>query len=207
MDNELLQAISDSATETVVAVEKWLKNRENLADVVRLGQVMTEVLKAGGKLMACGNGGSLCQAAHFAEELTGRYRNDREPLGAIALSDAAHMSCVANDFGYAEVFSRAVRGFGRAGDGLLLLSTSGNSANLLAAAKTAKSLGISTFALLGKDGGKLKNQCDYEICVPGSTSDVIQNLHMIIIHLWIETIEREIFPANYTAKTTALLSH
>jgi D-sedoheptulose 7-phosphate isomerase len=147
--------------------------------------------------MSCGNGGSMSDAMHFAEEWSGRYRSERPPLPAIAFSDPGHMSCVANDYGYAEVFARQVQALGSEGDLLLMLSTSGNSPNLLRAAEEARSRGVTTVGLLGKGGGKLLPLCDLPIIVPGETSDRIQELHIKIIHIVIETVERALFPDLY----------
>ena len=141
----------------------------------------------------------MSDAMHFAEEWSGRYRSERPPLPAIAFSDPGHMSCVANDYGFAEVFSRQVQALGKENDLLLLLSTSGNSPNLLRAAEEARERGVTTVGLLGKGGGKLLPFCDIPIVVPGSTSDRIQELHIKIIHIVIETVERRLFPDLYTA--------
>jgi D-sedoheptulose 7-phosphate isomerase len=147
------------------------------------------VLAAGGKIMICGNGGSSCDAAHFAEELTGRFRADRAPMAAIACTDAGHITCTANDYGFDSVFSRWVSALGRGGDALVLLSTSGESRNIIEAAAAGRSRGMTTLALLGKDGGQLRGRCDHELIVPGSTSDRIQELHMLVLHILVEGIE------------------
>jgi D-sedoheptulose 7-phosphate isomerase len=150
-----------------------------------------------GRVFSCGNGGSHCDAMHFAEELTGRYRKDRRPLGALALGDPSHVTCVSNDYGFAEIFSRQLIGLGRKGDLLIGLSTSGNSENVIKAFQAAKQNGIETVALLGRDGGKLKSLADLSILVPGQTSDRIQEMHIKLIHTVIETVERRLFPENY----------
>jgi D-sedoheptulose 7-phosphate isomerase len=134
---------------------------------------------------------------HFAEELTGRYRKDRRPLGALALGDASHTTCVSNDYGFDHIFSRQILGLGQKNDVLLLLSTSGNSSNLLHAVEAAKSVGMKTVALLGRDGGKLKSLVDLCLIIPAETSDRIQEMHIKLIHTVIETVERELFPENY----------
>jgi D-sedoheptulose 7-phosphate isomerase len=134
---------------------------------------------------------------HFAEELTGRYRKERRPLGALALGDPSHVTCVSNDYGFDHIFSRQLTGLARPGDLLLMMSTSGNSSNLVAAAKAAQQIPIRSVALLGKTGGKLREICDMHIIAPGASSDRIQEVHIKIIHILIETIEREIFPENY----------
>ncbi len=150
---------------------------------------MASCLKAGGRILACGNGGSLCDAAHFAEELTGRFRADRPALAAIALADPGHLTCVGNDYGFEQVFSRSVEALGRAGDWLIVLSTSGNSENVVRAADAAHARGLRTLALLGKDGGRLRGRCTREVIVPGATTDRIQELHMLILHALVEGIE------------------
>jgi D-sedoheptulose 7-phosphate isomerase len=134
---------------------------------------------------------------HFAEEMTGRYRKDRRPLGALALGDAAHTTCVSNDYGFDHVFSRQVEGLGRKGDLLVGLSTSGNSKNVCLAFEAARAKGIRTVALLGRDGGKLKGMADLAIVIPAQTSDRIQEMHIKLIHTVIETVERKLFPENY----------
>jgi D-sedoheptulose 7-phosphate isomerase len=149
------------------------------------------------KILVAGNGGSLCDAMHFAEELTGLYRNKRPALPAIALSDPGHMSCVGNDLGYDQVFSRAVEALGKKGDVLVLLTTSGNSSNLIKAAQAAKEKGLSVIAFLGKTGGKMKGMGDLEWIVSGfSYSDRIQEVQMAAIHMIIEMVEEELFHAS-----------
>jgi D-sedoheptulose 7-phosphate isomerase len=134
---------------------------------------------------------------HFAEELTGRYRDERRPLGALALGDPSHTTCVSNDYGFEYIFSRQLEALGRGGDVLIGLSTSGNSMNVIRAFEVAKSKGIVTVALLGKGGGKLKEMADLSIVVPAQTSDRIQEVHIKLIHTVIETVERALFPENY----------
>lgn len=158
---------------------------------------MIESFSRGGRLFTCGNGGSHCDAMHFAEEFTGRYRKDRRPLGALALGDPSHVTCVSNDYGFEHIFSRQVEGLARKGDVLVGLSTSGNSANVIRAFETAKAMGITTVGLLGRDGGKLAGMADLAIVIPATTSDRIQEMHIKIIHTVIETVERALFPQNY----------
>jgi len=178
-------------------LEAFLADTEQFPRVRLFADKLTATFRAGGKALSCGNGGSMSDAMHFAEEWSGRYRSERRPLPAIAFSDPGHMSCVANDYGYAEVFARQVEALGKKGDLLLMLSTSGNSPNLLRAAEEARKRGICTVGLLGKSGGKLLPLCDIPIIVPGETSDRIQEMHIKIIHIVIETVERELFPALY----------
>ena len=159
--------------------------------------VMVNALLNEGKMLACGNGGSHCDAMHFAEELTGRYRDDRAALGALALGDPSHMTCVSNDYGFEEVFARQLSGLGRPGDVLLGLSTSGNSENVCRAFSVAKSRDIKTVALLGKGGGRLREMADIAIVVPADTSERIQEIHIKVLHTVIESVERALFPENY----------
>jgi D-sedoheptulose 7-phosphate isomerase len=155
-------------------------------------------LRAGGLLMACGNGGSLSQAMHFAQEWTGRFRGDRPALPAMAFSDPTQLSCIANDYGFEEVFARQVEAHGRAGDLLLLLSTSGQSPNVIQAARAARASDVQTVALLGRGGGKLASEVDIPILVPlTTTSDRIQEVHLQILHSVLEAAERELFPESY----------
>jgi D-sedoheptulose 7-phosphate isomerase len=178
-------------------LEKVLASDEFLGLCAQFSKLLIETYRAGGKVFSCGNGGSHCDAMHFAEELTGRYRKDRRPLGALALGDASHVTCTANDYGFEHIFSRQLEGLSRPGDVLIGLSTSGNSANVIRAFESAKGLGVRTVALLGRDGGKLKGLADLALVVPAQTSDRIQEIHIKIIHTVIETVEREIFPENY----------
>lgn len=178
-------------------LDTFLADTEQFPRVALFADKLAATFRAGGKALSCGNGGSMSDAMHFAEEWSGRYRSERPPLPAIAFSDPGHMSCVANDYGYAEVFARQVQALGREGDILLMLSTSGNSPNLLRAAEEARARGVTTVGLLGKGGGKLLPLCDLPIIVPGETSDRIQELHIKIIHIVIESVERALFPDLY----------
>ncbi len=157
--------------------------------IQRGAALIAERLRAGGKVLICGNGGSACDAAHFAEELTGRFRKDRPALAAIACTDAGHITCVANDYGFEAVFSRWVEALGAKGDVLVALSTSGESENIVRAVRAAKERSLHTIGLLGKAGGRAKGLCEIAIVVPGETSDRIQELHMLILHAWVEAVE------------------
>ena len=148
-------------------------------------------------VFSCGNGGSMCDSLHFAEELTGRYRKDRRPLPATGISEAGHITCVANDFGFEHIFSRTIEAWGKKGDGLLAISTSGNSANVIKAVEVARSKGMHVVGLLGKDGGKLKDLVTVPIIVPCPITDRVQEVHIKLIHIFIEGIERRLFPENY----------
>ena len=160
-------------------------------------RMLLETYRSGGNLFTCGNGGSHCDAMHFAEELTGRYRKDRRPLGALALGDPSHTTCVANDYGFEHIFARQLEGLGKPGDLLVGLSTSGNSQNVCRAFKVAQSKGIKTVGLLGRDGGQLMTMADLSIVVPSQVTDRIQEVHIKIIHTAIESVERQLFPENY----------
>lgn len=171
---------------------------ENLKKCEQFSLRMIETYKAGGRVFSCGNGGSHCDAMHFAEEMTGRYRKDRRPLGALALGDPSHVTCVANDYGFEYIFSRQVEALGIKGDMLIGISTSGNSKNVINAVQAARQKGMTTVGLLGKGGGQLRELVDLAIVVPGSTADRIQEMHIKILHTVIETVERAIFPEHYS---------
>jgi len=186
-----------SFAEAQKTLTDFLNNHDQLAKCSKFSDMLFETFKSGGNLFTCGNGGSHCDAMHFAEEWTGRYRKDRAAVGALALGDASHSSCVGNDYGFDYIFSRQIEGLGRAGDMLVGLSTSGNSKNVILAVEAAKKKKIRTVALLGRDGGKLLDLVDLAIVVPAQTSDRIQEMHIKIIHTVIESVERKLFPENY----------
>jgi len=155
------------------------------------GTAMCQAIAQGGKIISCGNGGSMSDAMHFAEELSGRYRDDRPGLPAISCSDPSHITCVGNDYGFDQVFARFVEALGQSGDCLLAISTSGNSANVLEAAKAAKSKGMTVIGLTGRGGGALKALCDAAVDVPwNGYADRVQEVHIKVIHAWIDLIER-----------------
>ena len=158
---------------------------------------MVESYKNNGRIFSCGNGGSMCDAMHFAEELTGRFRKERAPLPAMAINDASHLTCVSNDYGYDFIFSRYLEAWGNSGDILLAISTSGNSPNVILAVEAAKKKGMKVVGLLGKGGGKLSSMCNTSIIVDSMISDRIQEIHIKCIHIFIEGIERQLFPENY----------
>ncbi len=189
----MLDIIRHELAEAQSVLDTFLSNPDHLTAIEQAARLMAESLKKGGKIISCGNGGSHCDAMHFAEELSGRYRNDRRSLAAIAISDVSHISCVSNDYGYEFVFSRFIEGLGNEGDVLLGLSTSGNSANIIRAVEAARSKGMSVILLTGKDGGKLAGEADVEIRVPHfGYADRIQEIHIKIIHLFILLIEKQV---------------
>ncbi len=178
-------------TEAHDLLTRFLADDANLRAIEAASEVLLTAFRAGGKALSCGNGGSMCDAMHFAEELTGRYRHDRPGLPAIALSDASYLTCVGNDYGYDQIFARATRALGRPGDVLLGLSTSGNSANVLRAAEAARELGMKVIILSGKDGGRLAPLADVEVRVPHfGFADRVQEVHIKVIHLLILLVER-----------------
>jgi D-sedoheptulose 7-phosphate isomerase len=189
MEKKILQAVEDG-----IRAIGLLKSPEGLLFIQNSAKLMTDCFRRGNKLLIAGNGGSLCDAMHFAEELTGIFRHQRKALPAIALSDPGHLTCMANDVGYHNVFSRAVEALGKEGDVFVALTTSGNSLNLVQALPIAKEMGLKTIAFLGKTGGKLKGAADLEWIVEGfSYSDRIQEAHMTAMHIIIEMIEHELF--------------
>lgn len=177
-------------TEAQTVLDQFLANPDHLTAIEAAARLMADALQNGHKIISCGNGGSHCDAMHFAEELSGRYRNHRRSLAAIAISDPSHISCVGNDYGYEFIFSRFVEGLGNAGDVLLGISTSGNSANVIRAVEAARQRGMKVVLLSGKDGGKLAGLADVEIRVPHvGYADRIQEVHIKVIHLFILLIE------------------
>ncbi len=175
------------------ALADFIADAENINAIEQAAKLIAASLRDGGKVMSCGNGGSHCDAMHFAEELTGRYREDRPGYAGIAISDPSHLSCVSNDYGYQYVFSRYLEAVGRLGDVMLGISTSGNSQNIITAIESAKAKGIKVVALTGKDGGKMAGLADVEIRVPYfGYADRIQEIHIKVIHILIMLIEKEL---------------
>jgi D-sedoheptulose 7-phosphate isomerase len=174
-------------------LDDFLNQTEQLVNIEREVDLMVNSFEREGKTMSCGNGGSHCDAMHFAEELSGKFRDSRPAIAAMAISDASHISCVGNDYGFDFIFSRAVEALGRKDDVLLAISTSGNSKNLLEACKSAKAKGMKIIGLTGNDGGKLAQECDVEIRVPHTGyADRIQEIHIKIIHIFILLIEKRL---------------
>lgn len=190
-------ALIDSYKTEYELLRNFIEQEEKEEKTEKVAKDLAEVFTNGNKVLICGNGGSNCDALHFAEEFTGRFRKERRALPAIAISDSSHITCVGNDYGFDYIFSKGVEAHGKEGDMFIGISTSGNSGNVIKAVEKAKELGMKTVALLGKDGGKLKGMCDYEFIIPGETSDRIQEIHMMILHIIIEGVERIMFPENY----------
>ncbi|UCG26930.1 MAG: D-sedoheptulose 7-phosphate isomerase [Bacteroidales bacterium] len=175
-------------------LDRFASVPENLRILEEAGKRMVESLRAGKKIIACGNGGSMCDAMHFAEELTGRFRDNRPPVAAIAISDPAYITCTANDYGFDLVFARYIEGLGSKGDVLLAISTSGNSPNIVNAVKSAKDMEMIVIGLTGEKGGKMTGFCDLVIKTPHSPySDRIQEIHIKVIHSLIHYIEKNLF--------------
>lgn len=183
--------ISQELKESQTVLDNFLSDPEQIEKIEKAAGLMADAIIHNGKILSCGNGGSHCDAMHFAEELTGRYRDNRRALPAIAISDVSHLSCVSNDFGYEYVFSRYIEALGQPGDVLLGLSTSGNSANIIRAAEAAKTKGMKIIIMSGKDGGKLAGVADIEIRVPHfGYADRIQEIHIKVIHIFMLLIEK-----------------
>ena len=181
-----------------LALGDLLSNEDVISNIVLASHIMIQSIKLGGRVYACGNGGSLCDAMHFAEELTGRYRMNRPPIAAEAIADASHLACVGNDFGYLHVFSRWIQAHGRKGDVLVAISTSGKSANIIEAAKIAKTKGLKVIALTGAPDCELGQYSDVHVaCKAGKWADRVQELHIKVIHIWIALIENGLYPKLY----------
>ena len=180
------------------ALDALIANDKTINAVVAAANLMADAVEGDGKVMSCGNGGSLCDAMHFAEEMTGRYRSNRRPYAALAISDVSHMACVGNDYGYEEVFARYVEAHGRKGDVLLAITTSGTSRNVVKAAEAARRKGVKVVALTGKDNTPITELADVAIVTPaGRWADRVQELHIKCIHILIELIERRLDGQNY----------
>ncbi len=190
--------VESALSEAHSALNGLLQNQGVLQVISDAGEALAAALGNGGRVFSCGNGGSMCDAMHFAEELSGRYRLNRPALGATAIADASHLTCVANDYGYEHVFSRYLEGNGRKGDFLLAISTSGTSKTVLKAAEMAQTIGMSVIGLHGKPGSPLASLVDFDIATPaGQFADRVQECHIKVIHILIEIVERKLFPINY----------
>jgi D-sedoheptulose 7-phosphate isomerase len=186
--------------EAAAALDALLADDATLVRIELAGEMLTSAFAAGGRVFSCGNGGSMCDAMHFAEELTGRFRDDRPGYAAIAISDPGHLTCVGNDYGFEQVFARYVAAHARAGDVLLAITTSGTSRNVVAAAMKARELGARVIALTGRAGTPITEQADIAIVTPaGKYADRVQELHIKVIHILIEQVERRLAPTNYAS--------
>ncbi len=189
----MINLIKNELNSAQKVLDDFLNQPEQLTNIETAVEMMVNSFNQEGKVMSCGNGGSHCDAMHFAEELSGKFREARPAIAAMALSDISHTTCVGNDYGFNFIFSRAIEALGRKGDVLLAISTSGNSNNILEACKAAKAKGMKIIALTGKDGGKLSKECDVEIRVPhNGYADRIQEIHIKIIHIFILLIEKRL---------------
>ena len=189
---EVMSVARTHFREALSLLSSLIEDELFIGSVDSASDALSSTLRSGGKILCCGNGGSMSDAMLFAEELSGRFRNDRPAYAAIAISSPAHITCVANDYGFDKIFSRGVEALGKPGDILLAITTSGNSPNIIEAARSAKSKGMKVVALSGKDGGKLAQEslADYEIRVPWEGySDRIQEIHIKCIHAIIDSIE------------------
>lgn len=199
MSHTLDSLVADTLVEAVQYLQRFASEQSKHNSVALAAQLMISSLQQGGSIYSCGNGGSMSDAMHFAEELTGRYRDDRAPLSATAISDPGHISCVANDFGYEHVFSRYLQARGRRGDCLLAISTSGRSNNVIRAAEQARLQGMTVVSLTGAPGSPLASLADVDISTGASDyADRIQEVHIKVIHILIELIERSFYPENYS---------
>ncbi|WPP52745.1 D-sedoheptulose 7-phosphate isomerase [Catalinimonas niigatensis] len=185
--------IKNELEQASLVLNQFIQEPKNIALIEKGAALFAQTIRNGGKIMSCGNGGSHCDAMHFAEELSGRYRENRTALPALAISDPSHLSCVGNDFGYDHVFSRFIEGLGNAGDALLAISTSGNSKNVIEAVHMARKKDMKIVALTGKDGGQLGPLADVEIRVPHQGyADRVQEIHIKVIHILILLIEKQV---------------
>jgi D-sedoheptulose 7-phosphate isomerase len=198
LEDLMKDRIKNSLEEARRALEHLLADEETLDQIDAAAAGLVTCFEHGGRVFSCGNGGSMCDAAHFAEELTGRYRKNRPGFAAIAINDPSHITCVGNDFGFDTIFSRYIESHGRMGDVLLALSTSGKSPNILKAMAAAEKLGMITIALIGAAESPLAMLADIAICTPaGDFADRVQELHIKVLHILIELVERQLCPENY----------
>jgi len=199
-----LATIRAALDEAAASLERLCRDEAMLATIARAGELLADTFAAGGRAYSCGNGGSMCDAMHFAEELTGRFRDNRPGYAALAISDPGHLSCVGNDYGYERVFARFIEAHGRSGDVLLAITTSGTSRNVVAAAQSARALGMKVIGLTGRAGTPIVDLADIVIVTPGGTyADRVQELHIKVIHILIELVERRLAPDNYKAQHAA----
>ncbi len=196
----MVQEIFKAFSNAVKLITEFTSDKNNIQKTLDISFEIAEAFKRGNKVLVCGNGGSMADADHFAEEFTGRFRSNREALPVISLSNSSHLSCVSNDFGFKYVFAREIEAFGKPGDILIGLSTSGNSENIVLALRKAQKMGLKTIGLLGKNGGEARHFSDMGFIIQGETSDRIQEVHMTILHIIIEGVERILFPELYPVK-------
>lgn len=190
--------VEDALDKANKALLNLINSPDQISNIYLAINLMVDSIKKGGHIFACGNGGSLCDAMHFAEELTGRYRKNRPALPGIAISDASHIACIGNDFGYDEVFSRYLEANARSQDCLIAISTSGKSRNIVKAIQAAQNKGLRIIFLSGKENCALTKLCNVSIITSaGDWADRVQELHIKILHIFIEGIERSLFPENY----------
>jgi D-sedoheptulose 7-phosphate isomerase len=196
-----LDVVTTNLKQSQLALQQLMASPEVLENITKAAGVIGGAIESGGRIFSCGNGGSMCDAMHFAEELSGRYRDDRKALPAVSISDPSHISCVGNDYGYDFIFSRYLEAHARAGDVLLGISTSGKSANVIKAAEYANANGIKVVTLTGKADSALGKLADVDVVTLGTSgyADRVQELHIKVIHILIELTERRFFPGNYTA--------
>lgn len=190
MINALIEA---NLKEAQIVLDNFIADEANIKAIASAGDAMISAIQSGHKIITCGNGGSSCDAAHFAEEMTGRFREERPSLPAIAISDASHITCAGNDYGFESIFSRFIEGLGQSGDILLAISTSGNSKNIIKAVEAAHQKGMVVISLTGKTGGELKNISDFNINVAhNGWADRVQEVHIKVIHILINYIEQNL---------------
>lgn len=195
----MIEHVRGALTEARSALDHLLQDQPTLNKIAQAGQLIGQTFQAGGRVYSCGNGGSMCDALHFAEELTGRFRKDRPGLPALAIGDGAHLTCVGNDFGFEAVFSRFIEAHGKGGDVILGISTSGKSPNVIKAAEAARQRGLKVITLTGKPESPLGRLADIDICTPGGRfADRVQELHIKVIHILIELVERRMFGETYS---------
>ena len=195
--SDLTPSIRRSLAASRDALAAFVADEDNVSIMEGMAGALADCFRAGNKVLTCGNGGSACDAIHFAEELTGRFKGDRRALPVIPLLEGANITCIANDYGFESIFSRGVEAYGKPGDILLAISTSGNSANVIKAVEAARAIGMTVHLFLGKDGGKLLGKGDAEIRVKSPDTERIQEVHMVVLHILIEALERRLFPENY----------
>lgn len=196
MNSHIIAALQEAAD----ALARLVANQATISTIELAAETLLKAFANGNRVFSCGNGGSMSDAMHFAEELSGRYRMNRKALPATAISDVGHISCVANDFGYEYIFSRYLESQAKPGDVLFGISTSGTSKNVVQAARTARDLGMTVITLTGRPNTILAELSDVEICTPGGQfADRVQELHIKVIHILIELVERRLFPENYPA--------